>query len=152
MSLAVGVFIIMMLALTVTTCAAHARWEDPKACHERLTTLATEPAEFLYHGPASDGRDYVTRWKSLTDGTTVEMHYYLLPASQGTLVYMQIPKSFDLDREGDGFFEEVFINTRQLDVKDDALIPSGDCNNFVHMVWDQAIKQYVLITTGREML
>lgn len=151
-----GLILAFMLCVIVVSCVvfvksnAHAHWEDPKACTERLFALTSQPAELLYSGPAPDGRDHIKRWKSLVDGTYIEIHYYLLPQSQGKDKYLGIPKSFWLDREGDGeFYEELFLNTQQFGVQDGEIVPRADCADMVHLIWDSQRQKYELVQTGR---
>ncbi len=88
----------------------------------------------LSAGRSEDGRFYVQEY-SLKGGQTPDFLrvFQLMPAAQGAPVFLAFPTTYLIDRDGDGLFEEMYID---YDLK-------MDCNTFNKMLWDEERGEYV---------
>ena len=130
----------LYIVLTYGTGRGH--MEDPDSCAVRLQPYVNGESTLEKEGPSEDGRDYVQTWT--TGGPTIEVHFILLPQSQskqdGRPAYLEPPLSYWLDNNGDGFYEELFLDPRH----------QAACDDMVHLIWDGEKQTYRLVTGGKE--
>lgn len=137
-----GLLVLLVISVFLWPRHGLAQLYDPRGCEALLRPLH-QPAELVVMGVSPDGVDFIARWK--VDGLDglVETHTPLAPPSQWSNPAIPEPlpvppTSYHLDRDGDGFYEHIFVG----------VAPTSGCERMIHFQWMNG--RYVIVVSGKE--